>query len=212
MKIVPRCSYLQAKIAALVSCLGMWAQKVAILSCLLLLVSCQGKNQPANIITEVKLARVVSGQTLEVLGLGEQPNITSQVRLIGLDAPDLRQRPWGEDAKALLENLIGDSEKTGKTEQPEQPEQPEKTIKLEFDLETKDKFGRTLAYVWKDQVFLNEQVLKQGYALFIGRSPNHKYDERLENAQHWARLMGQGIWNPENPMRQTPGEYRRMNR
>jgi micrococcal nuclease len=69
-----------------------------------------------------------------------------------------------------------------------------------------------LAYVWKNQMFLNEQVLKQGYALFVGRSPNHKYDDRLENAQHWARLMGQGIWNPEKPMRLTPGEFRRMNR
>lgn len=201
MKIVPRCSYLQAKIAALVSYLGTWAQKIAILSCLLLLISCQAKNQPANIPTVVKVVRVVSGQTLEVMGLGEQPNITSQVRLIGLDAPDLRQRPWGEDAKALLEKLINDGDGNG-----------EKSLKLEFDLETKNRFGQIWAYGWKDPVFLNEQVLKQGYALFVGRSPNHKYDQRLENAQHWARLMGQGIWNPENPMRLTPGQYRRMNR
>lgn len=200
MKTVPRRSYLQAKIAVLVSYLVMWAQKVVILSCLLLLVSCQGKNQPANIPTVVTVARVVSGQTLEVLGLGEQPNITSQVRLIGLDAPDLRQRPWGEDAKALLEKLINDGD-GGK-----------KSLKLEFDLETKNRFGQTWAYGWKDQVFLNEQVIKQGYALFVGRSPNHKYNQRLENAQLWARLMGQGIWNPDNPMRQTPGEYRRMNK
>lgn len=204
MKIVPRCKYLQGKIAALVPSLGILAQKIAILSCLLLLVSCQSKNQstnqPTNVTTQinqVKLARVVSGQTLEVLGMGEQPNFVSQVRLIGLDAPDLNQRPWGYAAKELLEKLIGDGEKT---------------ITLEFDLETKDRFGRNLAYVWKDQVFLNEQILKQGYALFVGRSPNYKYDQRLENAQHWARIMGEGIWNPENPMRQTPGEFRRMNR
>ncbi|WP_353930415.1 thermonuclease family protein [Okeanomitos corallinicola TIOX110] len=197
MNIVPRCKYLQGKIAALVPHLGILLQKMVILSCLLLLVSCQSKKQPASIITEVKLARVVSGQTLEVLGMGEQPNLISQVRLIGLDAPDLGQRPWGYDAKTMIEKLIGEGEKT---------------IKLEFDLETKDRFGRTLAYVWKDQMFLNEQVLKQGYALFVGRSPNHKYDNRLENAQHYARLMGQGIWNPEKPMRLTPSEFRRMYR
>jgi micrococcal nuclease len=201
MKIVPRCilQYLQGKIAALVPPLGILAQKMAILSCLLLLVSCQTKNNPASIPTEVKLARVVSGQTLEVLGMGEQPNLISQVRLIGLEAPDLGQLPWGYDAKALIEKLIGEGE-------------GEKNIRLEFDLETKDKFGRNLAYVWKDQMFLNEQVLKQGYALFVGRSPNHKYDNRLENAQHWARLMGKGIWNPEKPMRLTPNEFRRMYR
>lgn len=197
MKIVPRCKYLQGKIVALVPHLGILVQRMLILSCLLLLVSCQIKKQPASIITEVKLARVVSGQTLEVLGMGEQPNLISQVRLIGLDAPDLGQRPWGYDAKAMIEKLIGDDEKT---------------IKIEFGLENKDRFGRTLAYVWKNQMFLNEEVLKQGYALFVRRSPNHKYDNRLENAQHFARIMGKGIWNPEKPMRLTPSEFRRMYR
>ena len=38
---------------------------------------------------------------LNDLGLGEQPNLISLVRLIGMDAPDLRQSPWGDDAKKL---------------------------------------------------------------------------------------------------------------
>ena len=63
----------------------------------------------------------------------------------------------------------------------------------------------------EDQQLLNEEVLKQGYAIFVGRSPNHKYDQRLERAQQWARLMGKGIWNPENPMRLPPAEFRRRN-
>jgi micrococcal nuclease len=197
MKIVAGCRYLLSKMAALKRRFSILAQKIAILSCLLLLVSCQGKNQPTNIPAEVKVARVVSGQTLEVLGMTEQPNLISPLRLIGLEAPDLRQRPWGEDAKELLDSLIGGADKP---------------VKLELDLEAKDKFGRTLAYVWKDQLLLNEEVLKQGYALFVARSPNHKYDERLERAQQWARLMGKGIWNPDKPMRLTPGEFRRLYR
>lgn len=197
MNIVAGCRYLRDRFTFSKAHFSILAQKIAILSCLLLLVSCQAKSQSTNILAEVKIARVVSGQTLEVLGMGEQPNLISQVRLIGLDAPDSRQLPWGDDAKEMLEKLI---------------DSPQKSIKLEFDLEAKDKFGRTLAYAWKDQVFLNEQVLKQGYALFVARSPNHKYDDRLENAQQWARLMGKGIWNPEKPMRLTPGEFRRMNR
>jgi len=79
-------------------------------------------------------------------------------------------------------------------------------------LEAQDKFGRTLAYVWKDEVLLNEQLVKDGYALFVARSPNHKYDLPLERAQQWARLMGNGIWNPEKPMRLTPAEFRNQNR
>lgn len=171
--------------------------KVIILLSLLFLVSCQSQNKSATIPSDVKLARVVSGQSLEVLGMETQPNLTSQIRLIGLDAPDLGQTPWGEDGKKTLETLIGGVNQS---------------IKLEFDLENKDKFNRTLAYVWKDQLLLNEEIIKQGYALFVARLPNNKYNRRLERAQQWARIMGKGIWNPDQPMRITPGEYRRLYR
>ncbi|RAM49503.1 MAG: thermonuclease family protein [Hapalosiphonaceae cyanobacterium JJU2] len=172
-------------------------KKIVILSCLLLLVvACQPRSKSLeNAQVQVKLAQVVSGQTLEVLGMGDQPNLISQVRLLGIDAPDLQQRPWGNTAKERLQALIkGDS------------------VTLEFDVEGQDKFGRTLAYVWQDKVLLNEELVKEGQALFVGRSPNHKYDQRLERAQQWARIMGLGIWNPEKPMRFTPAEFRRQNR
>ncbi|MEA5620525.1 thermonuclease family protein [Cronbergia sp. UHCC 0137] len=190
--------FIKVKIAALVACLCPFGKNLAILACLLLLVSCQNKNPSINNMpSQVKVARVVSGQTLEVLGLAEQPNLISQVRLIGLDAPDLRQRPWGEESKQLLETLISGAENS---------------VKLEFDVEAKDQVGRTLAYVWKDKLLLNEEILKQGYALFIARSPNHKYDQRLERSQQWARIMSIGIWDSQKPMRLTPGEFRRIYR
>ncbi|KOP26545.1 nuclease [Hapalosiphon sp. MRB220] len=172
-------------------------KKLVILFCLLLLlVGCQPRNKSLeNAQVQVKLAQVVSGQSLEVLGMGDQPNLISQVRLLGIDAPDLQQRPWGDTAKERLQALIkGDS------------------VTLEFDVEGQDKFGRTLAYVWQDKLLLNEELVKEGQALFVGRSPNHKYDQRLERAQQWARIMGLGIWNPEKPMRFTPAEFRRLNR
>ncbi|WP_414550794.1 thermonuclease family protein [Anabaena sp. CCY 0017] len=173
-----------------------WVRKIVLFGCLLLLVSCQANNQAASNLVEVKVARVVSGQSLEVVGMAEQPNLISRVRLVGIDAPDFGQRPWGEESRQVLATLIGDQEKP---------------VILEFDLEAKDQIGRTLAYVWRDQQLLNEEVVKQGYAIFVGRSPNHKYDQRLERAQQWARLMGKGIWNPENPLRLPPAEFRRRN-
>lgn len=177
-------------------CFKAKVQKIVILLCLLLLVACQPQKKPEESTqVQVKVAQVVSGQTLEVVGLGDQPSFISQVRLLGIDTPDLQQRPWGDAAKQYLETLLR--------------EQP---VMLEFDMQVKDQFGRTLAYAWKNGVLLNEQLVKQGYALFVGRSPNHKYDLRLERAQQWARLMGLGIWNPEKPMRLTPGEFRRQYR
>lgn len=170
--------------------------KRLILLCLLLLVvGCQPEKKVESIPIQVKVVRVVSGQTLEVLGMGEQPNLISQVRLIGLEAPDLRQRPWGLDAKENLEALIARA-----------------PVSLEFDIQAKDKIGRTLAYVWKDKILLNEQMIKDGYALYAPRFPNHKHDLRLERSQQWSRLMGLGIWNPEKPLRTSPSEFRRATR
>ncbi|HLP90254.1 MAG TPA: thermonuclease family protein [Nostocaceae cyanobacterium] len=182
---------------ALLARLRAFLPKMMILACLLLLLGCQAKNQATNNPAEVKVARVVSGQSIEVLGLAEQPNLVSPVRLIGIDAPELRQRPWGEEAKKVLEKLIGGAEQT---------------VTLEFDIENKDNIGRTLAYVWKGEQLLNEEVVKKGYALFVARSPNHKYDQRLERAQHWSRIIGYGIWDTDKPMRLAPSEFRRLYR
>jgi micrococcal nuclease len=58
---------------------------------------------------------------------------------------------------------------------------------------------------------VNEQLVVEGY-VYVPRSINNKYEQRLTNAQEFARLMGKGIWNPEKPMRLTPTEFRRQNR
>ncbi|WP_347339544.1 thermonuclease family protein [Planktothrix sp. FACHB-1355] len=137
----------------------------------------------------------MSGQTLETIDSEKQPPLIQQIRLIGIEAPDLRQRPWGTAAKERLEELIGS-----------------KPVVLESDIETKDQYDRELAYLWQDGVLLNERLLAEGYGLFVSRSLNNKYDERLESAQEFARVMGLGIWNPEKPMRLTPAEFRNQYR
>ncbi len=125
----------KVQITTLAAHFGVLVRRIVILACLLLLVSCQGNQLTANQ-AQVKVARVVSGQSLEVLGMAEQPNLISRVRLTGIDAPDTRYRPWGDNAKQELEKLIGGAEQF---------------VTLEFDIEAKDKIGRTLAYVWKEK-------------------------------------------------------------
>lgn len=157
-----------------------------------LLVSCQKPEIPTG--TFVKVQRTVSGQTIEIVRTADKIALLEQVRLIGIEAPDLKQQPWGEAAKNQLEQLIGG-----------------KQVLLELDVEEKDRFDRFLAYLWEDGVLVNERLVKEGYALAKVRSPNKKYQQRLVNAQEWARLMGKGIWNPKQPLRQTPGEFRQQN-
>lgn len=169
-------------------------QKVGItlflLPLLLLLQSCQSATKPQGL--EVKVTGVVSGQTLEVTS---SERSLSRVRLIGIDAPDLQQQPWGQAAKERLEAIALNQ-----------------FVLLEFDVQDQDTFGRRIAYVWQDEVLVNEKLVAEGYVLILPRSPNNKYDQRLERAQEWARLMGRGIWNPEKPMRLTPAQFRRQYR
>ena len=158
-----------------------------LIACCLFIVGCQPVTTPKGL--QANVGRVVSGQSLMV----SEATGLSPVRLVGIEAPDLQQQPWGQAAKNRLKAITMG--------------QP---VLLEFDREA-ERDGRRLAYVWRDGVLLNEQLVKEGYVLAVPRSPNHKYDQRLERAQEWARLMGQGIWNPQNPMRLTPSEFRHQN-
>ncbi len=151
---------------------------------LLLLAGCQSAIKPQGLTVQVK--RVLSGQTIEVVSNDK----TMQVRLIGIDAPDLQQQPHGQAAKALLTQIIASKE-----------------VLLELDEQKQDDFGRYLAYVWSDRL-VNEYLVKQGVVIVAVKSPNHKYDTRLVHAQEWARLMEQGIWNPSQPMKLTPAQFR----
>ena len=143
----------------------------------------------------VRVDRVVSGQTVEISPLEGNPPTSGTLRFIGLDAPDLQQQPWGVAAKNRLQALVEGREAI-----------------VEFDVESRDGFDRYLGYLWIDGVLVNEQLIAEGYVLDSTRSPNIKYQQQLTLARERARLTQQGIWNPDNPLRQTPGEFRRHNR
>ncbi|WP_224410678.1 thermonuclease family protein [Oscillatoria salina] len=170
-----------------------------IFGCLLLLAACQtlpSETTPTGLTAQVQ--RVVSGQTLEVVVTSQQPALIERVRLIGIKAPDLAQEPWGSDAKKQLESLVSEDRDTANPNLG--------SIIVESDVQEKDRFDRRLAYVWHQGKLLNEELVKQGYAIAIPSSPNIKYSERLRRAQEYARIMGLGIWNPEQPLRSLASE------
>ncbi|MGL5060714.1 MAG: thermonuclease family protein [Microcoleus sp.] len=168
-----------------------FSRLLAIALCLLL-ISCQKPEAPQGNL--VKVERAISGQTIEIISTADNIALRQQVRLLGVEAPDIKQEPWGKQAQQKLEQLIKG-----------------KQILLELDVDEKDRFNRKLAYLWQDRVLLNEMLVKEGYVLAAARSPNTKYQQRLADAQEWARIMGRGIWNPERPLRQTPAEFRQQN-
>jgi micrococcal nuclease len=139
----------------------------------------------------VQVERALSGQTVEVRNarIGTREN----VRLLGLDAPDLRQQPWGPAAQQALATLLGDGQ-----------------VQLETDPnQARDALGRPLAYLWKEGVLINEALIAAGYALAADPSATPlKYGDRLDYAQIEARTLERGIWDPEQPLRVAPSEFR----
>lgn len=157
----------------------------------LFLLSCQISRLPVGLTAQ--LQRVNSGQTLEVLITS---NLIERVRLIGIQAPDLAQQPWGKAAKEELETLLRENN-------------DRQLVLLESDGTEKDRFGRRLAHVWKNEVLVTEKLVARGYAL-ADLEFTHKYSKRLMRAQEYARLMGYGIWNPSQPLRLSPAEFRKQ--
>lgn len=159
--------------------------------CLLLLFSCRSQPEPTDLLGG-KVTRVVSGQTVEVVLIGSSE--TTRVRIIGIDAPDLRQSPWGEAAKQKLVELV-----TGLP------------IKLELENEERDRYNRLNAHLWQERTLVSQELVAAGCVL-ANDSYEHKYSKLLMESQEYARLMGYGIWNPQQAMRYTPRQFRSMNK
>jgi len=71
-------------------------------------------------------------------------------------------------------------------------------VRLEYDRERTDKYGRTLAYVWAalpdGEVMINEELVRRGLALPMIIAPNGKYAGRIFNAMEEAASKGRGLW------------------
>ena len=86
------------------------------------------------------------------------------------------------------------------------------TVQLSIDQGTDDparldSYGRQWAYVWLKGQLVNQMLIADGKVLEDGRSPHLDYAQQFSHAQHRARTLGLGIWDPDHPMRQTPNEF-----
>lgn len=121
----------------------------------------------------VVVKRAVDGDTLE-LATGER------VRLIGVDTPETKdpRKP------------VQDKEVTAFTTQLAEG----KPVRLEYDQQRKDTYGRTLAYIYlEDGTFVKAEIIKQGYGLAYTRFP-FKYLEEFRPFEREAREAGRGLW------------------
>jgi len=148
----------------------------------------------------VSVLRVLDGETLKIDRNGQK----ELIKLIGLDVPKskmhskaerdaiqsrqdfLPMTSMGIEAMKYLKRLVksGDS------------------VVIEFDVETRDKEGMLLGYVYlSDGRMLNEEVLRAGYAYLATSAPNVKYQGRLLQARADAWKNGRGVWKKKTTPR-----------
>ena len=125
--------------------------------------------------TVVTVQEIVGGDTIRISPTVEGK---SEVKLIGIDAPQTGGQPFGDAARAQATSLIGGRE-----------------VALEFDKKRTDNSGKLLAYVrLPGGNLFNEYMLRAGYAQTDISVPNTKYEEELRGAQRAAREEKMGIW------------------
>lgn len=123
------------------------------------------------------VATVIDGDTLIV----RTSRSRERVRLIGVDAPEVtgQRACYGERASAALRRIAG----------------PGTVVLLQSDRERRDRYGRSLRYVWTaDGTFVNAALIRGGHAQAMAVAPNERHVAVFRAAEARARRAGRGLW------------------
>ncbi|MFH1202157.1 MAG: thermonuclease family protein [Candidatus Omnitrophota bacterium] len=129
---------------------------------------------------KVKVAKVIDGDTIE-LENGQC------VRYIGIDTPETRKLVG--DSWVPVSDYFG-----GAASEFNRKLVEGKFVRLEFDVQKKDKYNRILAYCFVDNDFVNAKLIKEGYALLYTYPPNLKYVGLFVKLLKEARQNNRGLW------------------
>lgn len=121
----------------------------------------------------VKVTRVIDGDTIELEG-------GQRVRYIGIDTPELSGKVecFGREAYDKNRELVEGKE-----------------IRLEKDVSETDRYGRLLRYVYVGDSFINDVLVRTGYANASSYPPDIKYQEQFREAEREAREANKGLWS-----------------
>ncbi len=117
---------------------------------------------------QAQVKQVIDGDTFE-LDQGQQ------VKLAGADAPEFPQGCLSDQAKEKLEQLLLNK-------------------KVQMEIITKDNLDRQIAYVFLNEIFVDEIMIEEGLAQ--AKTNNSPYDAPLLSAQEEAQKLERGIWSP----------------
>jgi endonuclease YncB( thermonuclease family) len=132
--------------------------------------------QVADYVGMYKVARVIDGDTIEIGG-GEK------VRYIGMDSPEMAQdgKPeecWAQKALEKNRELVSG-----------------KIVELRKDVSDRDKYGRLLRYVFVDGLFVNSELVREGFAKMANFPPDVRYQDEISAAETQAQKNKAGLWS-----------------
>jgi micrococcal nuclease len=134
-----------------------------------------GSSRPAHVL------RTIDGDTILVAVGGAQ----ERVRYIGMDTPETVKPGtpvacFGKRASAENHRLVDGRD-----------------VRLVADREARDRYGRTLAYVYRasDGLFVNAELVRGGYATPLSIAPNVRFAARFADLARAARASGRGLWS-----------------
>jgi len=132
-------------------------------------------SEPSTTTIQAQVTRVIDGDTIDVTIYGQ----SYRVRYIGIDTPEVypNEEPYGLEATLKNRELVEG-----------------KTVTLEKDISETDKYGRLLRYVYVDDLFVNGELVRLGYAEAVSYPPDVKYQEVLSELEREARDEGRGLW------------------
>jgi micrococcal nuclease len=129
---------------------------------------------------EGTVVKVVDGDTIHVR-VGDR---VEKVRYIGVDTPEIRhprlgEQPGGREASEANRRLVNG-----------------RRVRLELDVQSRDRHGRLLAYVWVGPTMVNAELVARGYAHVMTVPPNVRYQHVFLAHERDARRAGRGLWRP----------------
>jgi micrococcal nuclease len=126
---------------------------------------------------QARVTGVPDGDTIDVEIDGKHED----VRYIGIDTPESSSgQPlecFGHEATAANERLVGG-----------------RVVTLTFGPELRDRYGRLLAYVRRDGLFVNAELVERGFARSLAISPNDQFADLLERLEREAGRAARGLW------------------
>jgi micrococcal nuclease len=125
-------------------------------------------------------ATVVSVTDGDTIRVSREGGLNSAVRLIGINSPETGEC-FVDEAAQVLATLVPEGIVIGMTR----------------DVSEVDEFGRLLRYLWRDGMFVNEEMVRLGAAIAGRYPPDTSMAETLERAQVEASEAQRGLWDPE---------------